>query len=75
MKSSTSTEAIRKHCQAGDHEWLLNELLAVIHRDHGQYTKLAGLQASFEDALVSLETQSIELTGLRRKSRLSKGSP
>lgn len=45
-KSSTSNEP---------HEAMLLELLAVIHRDGGQYTKLAGLQASYTDAKAKVE--------------------
>jgi len=40
-KSSTSSE---------DYKAMLDELLAVIHRDGGQYTVLAGYAVSVEDA-------------------------
>jgi hypothetical protein len=42
-------------------EKMLNELLAVIHRDGGQYTTLAGLATS-------LETASYTVTELYRKN-------
>lgn len=56
-KLSTSNDypaLVRQKAAEGDHLWLLNELLSRIHQDHGQYTTLAGLPTSFEDALTIL---------------------
>ena len=35
----------------GDHESLLRNLLAIIHRDGGHYTERHGLVKSFQDAM------------------------
>jgi hypothetical protein len=40
---------------ANRYKWLLNEVLAVIHRDGGQYTKLSGYAVSVEDAIVNVQ--------------------
>lgn len=45
-KSSTSNEP---------HEAMLLELLAIIHRDGGQYTKIVGLEGSYKDAKAKVE--------------------
>lgn len=55
-KLSTSNEELRSALYAekaaeGDYLFLLKELLAVIHRDGGQYTVLTGLATSVEDAV------------------------
>jgi len=42
LKSSTSSEP--------NYEGMLKELLSLIHRDGGQFTTLAGLEVSFEEA-------------------------
>jgi hypothetical protein len=60
-KSLTSTDNIRRvlytcMVEDGDYKALLNELLAVIHRDGGQYTDLAGFAVSVEDAVTNVVT-------------------
>lgn len=42
---------IRKLAAEGDHLSLLRDLLAIIHRDGGHYTELAGLDYSVIDAI------------------------
>ncbi len=42
------TEQLVRH---GDHESLLKDLLAVIHRDGGHYTERHGLAKSVQDAM------------------------
>lgn len=42
---------IRKLAAEGDHLSLLRDILAIIHRDGGQYTELAGLDYSVIDAI------------------------
>lgn len=48
----------------GDHRTLLYELLAVIHRDGGQYTQLVGLTESFLDAEKEVVNARRKLTSL-----------
>lgn len=47
-KSSTSSDV--------DYKALLEELLAAIHRDGGQFTKLAGLMTSLQEAHKKVES-------------------
>ena len=54
-KSSTSIDEARREYIVGrvnahDYLTLLMDLLAIIHRDGGQYTAIAGLAVSIEDA-------------------------
>lgn len=54
-KLSTSNEETKhalfeRKAAEGDYLFLLKELLAIIHRDGGQYTVLSGLATSVEDA-------------------------
>ena len=60
-KSLTSIEPeyrslIEQRAAEGDHLFLLLELLSIIHRDGGQYTKLAGLGVSVTDAITQVLT-------------------
>lgn len=59
MKSSSLIEEpykklLQEKAAEGDHLFLLTELLAVIHRDGGQYTVLVGLPLSVEDAMCTV---------------------
>ncbi len=55
-KSSTLSEKmIRDLADTGKHTELLYELLAVIHRDGGQYTILTGVAISTIDAIYAVE--------------------
>lgn len=75
MKSSTLIEPtykalLQKLAAEGDYLSLLNELLAVIHRDGGHYTILVGVPASVEDAMgvfYDLRSQLQSAVSLRRK--------
>jgi hypothetical protein len=60
---------LEKKAAEGDYLFLLKELLAVCHRDGGQYTELAGLAASVEDAIESVSGTRVELYELRNKLR------
>lgn len=44
-------QLLHQKAAEGDYLSLLTELLSVIHRDGGQYTILAGLPTSVEDAM------------------------
>lgn len=73
-KSSTSSDALRrsyleKRAAEGDYQTLLYDLLAVIHRDGGHYTALAGLAVSVEDAMELVCVTRSELLELKRKER------
>ena len=59
-KSSTSSldahalsyrSIVHERLDQKDYRWLLGELLAVIHRDGGHYTAIAGEEVSFLDAM------------------------
>lgn len=55
-KSSTSNREARvrivqRLVDEGDYKTLLLELLSYVYRDGGQYTELAGIASSFDDAL------------------------
>ncbi len=50
--------------EGGDYKQLLIELLAVVHRDGGQYTQLAGFATSVEDAIMRVEEMRMEITNL-----------
>jgi hypothetical protein len=54
-----------------DYRALLIELLAVIHRDGGQYTQLTGLAVSVEDAITRIHDMRLEIQNLfnARKKR------
>ena len=59
---------------AKDHEWLLLNLLAVAHRDGGQYTELAGLATSVVDALRIVDALHKDNAALKaRLDRLTRG--
>ncbi len=50
----------------------LNELLALVHRDGGQYTILAGEKCSYEDArlkILDLQYQNQQLKDAIRRDR------
>lgn len=71
LKSSTLIDEtyrslLREKAAEGDHLFLLNELLAVIHRDGGHYTLLAGLPASVEDAMGVFYDLRTQLRALKR---------
>jgi len=73
-KSSISIDAryhklIHQLVEAQDYRALLIEVLAAVHRDGGQYTQLAGLSASVEDAINRLTYERRELARLRREAR------
>lgn len=58
-KSSTSIDhtyrlLIMEKADRHHYKWLLDELLALIHRDGGQYTALSGYAVSVEDAICSI---------------------
>ena len=65
-----------------DYEHLLNELLAVIHRDGGHYVQEHGIEKAVEDAIILINKERSELTHIstaalenelldrRRKERL-----
>lgn len=59
--------------EKGDFECILKELLAVIHRDGGHYTLLAGLETSILEAFNLQYVMRDELRDLRAKLRASKG--
>lgn len=75
-RSSTSnkpdalTAIIDKAVSKGDLVTLLHSLLAVCHRDGGQYTELAGLTVSVVDALRIVEALHKDNAAL--KARLKK---
>lgn len=54
---------------AGDYRLMLEELLAEIHRDGGQYTKLVGLKASLEDAHKKVRDNRRKLSSMMFKTR------
>ena len=71
-KSSILTEddysqLLKEKATEGDHLYLLIELLSVIHRDGGQFTLLAGLATSVEEAMA-------EVRKLHRKPRVIRPS-
>jgi len=73
-KSSTSIDGnyqklIQQLVASEDWRALLIELLAVAHRDGGQYTQLAGVAVSMEDAINRLNYERQELAKLRREIR------
>ncbi len=73
-KSSTSSRMFQravfeKKAAEGDHLFLLKELLAVIHRDGGQYTELAGLALSVEDAIESISNARAQIVEFGRLLR------
>lgn len=65
-KSTTETDCAncgdwRAKCMESDERgsmyWeMLDELLSLIHRDGGQYTLIAGVRTSFEDAKKKIES-------------------
>lgn len=74
---------IRKLAAEGDHLSLLRDLLAVIHRDGGHYTELAGLDYSVIDAMsafydlleanASLRSQVAQLLKPKKPSQPGRG--
>lgn len=58
-KSSTSSDLTQ-----ADYKKLLEELLAEIHRDGGQFTKIAGLMTSLEEAHKKVIGMRKKLTSL-----------
>jgi hypothetical protein len=52
-----------------DYKALLDELLAVIHRDGGQYTVLTGYAVSFNDAKYIVEDTRKKLLHLKERVR------
>lgn len=71
LKSSTLMDEsyrslLQEKAAEGDHLFLLQELLAVIHRDGGQYTLLTGLPTSVEDAMKVVIDLRTELRSLKR---------
>ena len=65
-KSSTLSEP-----EPVDYKAWLDDLLAVIHRDGGQYTTLVGYRVSLEDAQSLFYAMRIELRRLKGRN----GSP
>lgn len=53
-----------------DYKGLLGHLLAVIHRDGGQYTELAGLHVSLEDAFAKVFELHRESAALKARERV-----
>ncbi|HVI72778.1 MAG TPA: hypothetical protein VM656_14990 [Pyrinomonadaceae bacterium] len=54
---------------AGDYKALLDQLLAYVHRDGGQYTQLTGYATSVEDGIdIVLKTRE-ELRDLKASKR------
>ena len=45
-----------------DYKWLLDQLLALIHRDGGQYTTLVGYADSVNDAIDKVVSTRKELS-------------
>jgi hypothetical protein len=80
-KPSTSTDDIyhdflEQLVKTEDYKAILNELLAVIHRDGGHYTLLAGFVASVEDAMHIVQELRADNRWLSATiSRLRKGEP
>lgn len=75
IKSSISSEDaanIKIAVEDDNFKWLLTHILADIHQDGGQYTTLAGLEASVADALCLLMEMRSELRALRRSLPKSK---
>ena len=74
-KSSTSINSLHRillqqMAKDGDYKAMLNELLAVVHRDGGQYTALCGHATAVEDAMSIFYDLRRDLEELRReKSR------
>lgn len=72
-KSSTSSkpyyraEHIAAKLAREDYKALLLDLLAIIHRDGGQFTTLAGLQASLETAEQVVPELFQEHASMKRK--------
>lgn len=52
---------LQKHAEQGDYKWMLDQLLAVLHRDGGQYTALSGYTVSVEDAMHQFYVDRTEL--------------
>lgn len=76
LPSSTSsnrdldTMFVRSLIEQDDHKGLLLNLLAVIHRDGGHYTELAGLETSVVDAFRIVPALFGDIAAL--KARLAK---
>ena len=73
-KSSTSSDDFQraifeKKAAEGDYLFLLNELLAVCHRDGGHYTALAGHAVSVQDAMRLIPELFSARTELARSRR------
>ena len=71
-KSSTSIDEARRayiigRVNAHDYLTLLRDLLAIIHRDGGQYTAIAGLAVSVEDAMSRYCTLLSDLREARKR--------
>lgn len=62
-------ELYREKAAEGDYLFLLKELLAVCHRDGGQYTELVGIHYSVVDAEIRLSEERVELRELKHKRR------
>lgn len=77
-KLSTSINPLHKllletMVSEGDYKALLNELLAVIHRDGGQYTELAGFAVSVEEAIVRVTEMRMEIQNLFNERKKKRG--
>lgn len=64
------TQLVTRSVDKGDYGTLLYSLLAVCHRDGGQYTELAGLTVSVVDAMRAVEALHKDNAAL--KARLKK---
>jgi len=65
---------VDKSVAAGDYSTLLFTLLAVVHRDGGQYTHLAGWACSIVDAMRMVEALHKDNAALKaRLDKLSNG--
>lgn len=69
-KADELTAIVSRHVESGNYRVLLGSLLAVCHRDGGQYSELAGLTVSVVDALRIVEALHKDNAAL--KARLKK---
>lgn len=56
-----------------DHKLLLDQLLAVLHRDGGQYTALAGYAVAVIDAMNNYYNLREEVERLRHQLKVRRG--
>ncbi len=75
-KSSTSNSPqygalLRQLVANEDYKSLLDQTLAVLHRDGGHYTALAGYAVAIEDALTNYHEMRRELEELRRRLKVN----